>query len=350
MTTGWVTQATSRWQDIPASDNATALQLDARRLGEWLDRSVIGCQLWKSNWRNRIYRVTFGDGTEAVAKQNRIGQAHELDQEFRVLRELEQLPLGDVLRTPKPIACLREHRTYLMGFVEGTSLDVLMRRGAGSRLIDGCRRAGQSLAALHRFWIRDVCELPADELGQDLDRIPVRLSRNHRRVVDLAIDQLRGQVVPLGQPFLDFKPANVIYDGNHISLIDPPEQESDSEIMLWDLAVFSRGLRHQLFPSGILPGRQRVVTEAIDQFEQAYLAASPLAIPPRSFRLLVDLMDLQRLGQLIALQTGKCARARSSRASRVSRQITEVLCYAPLPVLRQQVRRLIRRLDASQMI
>ena len=181
-----------------------------------------------------------------------------------------------------------------------------------------------------------------------MNRIPLEFSRVERRTLDATINQLRGQVVPLGQPFLDYKPANVIYDGYRVALIDPPEQALEMEIMLWDLAVFGRGLRHQLFPSRIWPGRQRLVTEAVDQFEQAYLAASPLAIPPRNFRRLVDLMGLQRLGQLIALQTGKSFRVRSSRASRVSGYMKQMLCYAPLPILRQQVRRLIRRLDASQ--
>ena len=348
MMTGWVKEATSRWQQVPVSEGSMSRPLDAAQLGQWLDRSVTSCQLWKSNWRNRIYRVTFSDGAHAVAKQNWVGEANELKQEFHALRELAELPIDDVMRTPRPIACLSEHRTYLMEFVAGTSLDVLVRQDGGTRLIDGCRLAGRALATLHQFWIQDVRALPADELLEDLNRIPLEFSRVERRTLDATINQLRGQVVPLGQPFLDYKPANVIYDGYRVALIDPPEQALEMEIMLWDLAVFGRGLRHQLFPSRIWPGRQRLVTEAVDQFEQAYLAASPLAIPPRNFRRLVDLMGLQRLGQLIALQTGKSFRVRSCRASRVSGYMKQMLCYAPLPILRQQVRRLIRRLDASQ--
>lgn len=347
MTTGWINEATTWWTRVTECETYPVPELTAQQLSEGLDRDVVSCRLWKANLRNRIYRVTFSDGIEAVAKQACLGEGQALENEFESLQALSRLELGEMAEIPAPIAYLRKQRTYLIPFIQGVPVDILIRKGQRRELLEACQLAGRSLARIHTNWTREIREIPVDDLIDDLQQLAVRLSRREEAVLSAAVDDLRGHATLIGQPFLDYKPANLIYDNNRIFLIDAPEEQRQSEILLWDVAVFGRGLRHEISKSVRRRSIGNVVRDAFHKFEQAYRETQPLALPLDKFRLLANVLELQRLGQLIALQRGKsrnACRGRLSRNSGPLRYLRAARSFAPLPLLRLQAHRLIAQL------
>lgn len=350
MTTSWITEATARWDRVGQYDASPMPEVSTRELAVRLGRDVAECRLWNANWRNRIYRVTFGDGREAVAKQACVADHGELEQEFHSLRALAHLPLGDAIRIPAPIAYVSELHTYLAEFASGVSLDVLVRRGPARHLLDASRLAGHALGTIHGHWTREIHEIPVDDLRADFAQLTLHLARREKSTITSALEILRDHVVPVGQPFLDYKPANILYDRGRVGIVDPPEQSYENAILLWDVAVFRRGLYQELYRSVMQGSRIDLVREAMLQFDRAYLQACPLTLSAVLFRLLVDVLELQRLGQLIALQRGKGRRAQLRHAGRwfsPSRCFETTRHFAPLLLLSFQAHQAIKRLNRS---
>ena len=351
MTNGWIGQAVERWDGFHPSDELGLPQLSAQQLSASLGCDVAGCELWKYNWRNRIYRVVYGDGTKAIAKQVYIGADNELEHEFNSLESLSRLSLGSA-SVPKPITYLPTLSTYLMEHAAGIPVDTLIRRGRTRDAHEACRLAAIALAELHAHWATGCLGNPIDDLAHDFERMPMRLSRREATVVADSLDVLRNQVIAVGQPYLDFKPANVIYDPPRVVLIDPPEQKCSGGLLAWDVAVFRQCLQQEIWRLSVIhpiKSRGRIAARTAATFEHAYVHHQPEpTLPPSIFHLLVNVLELQRIGQLLALQHGRLRTTHTDHSqcqTHSARMVHTIRVAAPLPWLRFQARQLIRKLN-----
>jgi hypothetical protein len=158
-------------------------------------------------------------------------------------------------------------------------------------------------------------------------------------------------VVAVGQPYLDFKPANVFYDRGILWMIDPPEQQSQWGVLLRDFSVVSGCLRREFWKHRMLRPwrrRRRIAQGSLVEFERGYLDYQPdPSLDTAAFRLITRVFELQRVGQLMALQKGKLRlahRAKRLGPQRTNRALLIPGILASLPVLALQARWLVRQL------
>lgn len=336
---GRIADARSRWQAIQVDPARLSSPLTRDQLAAALSTAVESCQVWQANWRNRIYRVTLGDGTVAVAKQACIQQNRELACEFAALQRLAALQIPR-LRVPRPIAYLSALQTYLMEMAPGEPLDGLLRQGRRREFVRACGLAGEVLAQIHNGWCSGHQPLEVDALASELLSIPLKLTRGQRDTIQAVLHVLSKRTLPIGQPYLDFKAANVLFDGCSLALIDPPEEQFDAEPLIWDVGVFTVSIEHILWKCigrRAWRGARKAVSMGISRFQRTYRRhLAGLRIPSQEFRLLTQIVRLQRVGQLIALQNSKLqsgCRRRIPFTSRDSRLLGVLTESIPLPLL-----------------
>src|SRR5262245_24781862 len=173
--------------------------LTCAALEQALGIRVRNLQLWRANWRNRIYRIECTPGMVLIAKQHGVSTAAEFQQEYAQLRALAQLPIPD-LSMPEPIACLPAYRTYVVQAARGRSLKEIFWDAEDEReLLDACACAGRVLGEIHKRWTAAVQPFPGAELAEDLARIPGGLSAAGRQTIDWAVERLTDQPVALGK-------------------------------------------------------------------------------------------------------------------------------------------------------
>ncbi len=338
--------AAKRWMhDLRLQRMLPPQRLTCAELEEVLGEKVRTCQPWMANWRNRVYRVELARGLPLVAKQICVPT------EAKVLQQYEQLGLLARLRIPglhmpRPVALLPWQRTYVMELARGTPLDAMLwyRPGVGE-LCQACTLTGKLLAHVHAAWTRVVAPVPVDALARDLAEMPGGFSSWEGQIVEQALAGLVSEPVAVGQLYLDFKPSNVLYQDGTLCLIDPPEEHREG-VVLWDFALFRSYLRRELWKSLATPwGRRRwLLQEALAAFERGYLESWGRLAPAAAVsRLLVHVLELQRLGQLLALQRGKIDLARCPESPLPWRRDPLGLAYtaASLLLLAAQKRGLI---------
>ena len=350
MTTGWIAEASNRWDRVAAGSDEESPLLDAALIAEALGRSVAACHLCETNGRSRIYRIEFDDRAPVIAKQLCVGKSDELEHEYKCLASIARMSLRHAT-VPEPIQYLPALRTYLMQRVTGSSIDRLIRWRRISELNAACHLAGAALGELHGHWCADSREVAVHELWRDLEHLALPLSSRESRIIVRALQRLRGEIAPVGQPYLDFKPANLIFENQRIVLIDPPEKSCCDDLLTWDVAVFRQCLEQESWAAALkhpFSSCRPQVRRAAAIFQRAYLTTHPEPVPTRIvFDLLVTVLELQRIGQLLALQRGKLQSIRSARYRNDEwcRGIMDAASiFASLPWLQARARRLIRRI------
>jgi hypothetical protein len=96
-------------------------------LEEALRKKVSGCDLWRKNWRNRIYFLQLASGELAVAKQIVRGDDAMVQCQYDQLRALASLEVSG-LHVPRPLALMVPKRTVVMEFIHGPTLRKLARQ------------------------------------------------------------------------------------------------------------------------------------------------------------------------------------------------------------------------------
>ncbi len=274
--------------------------LDARSLAEELGQGVRRCELWMAKWNNRLYRVELVDGRRAVAKQVCTQPLSELVQEHAHLVELAVLAVPG-LRVAQPIALMPKLRTLLVEFAPGRSLAEMIATGAAA-LPDACARAGQLLGRLHAAWVQSDQPAPGEAWLEDLQAIPGGLPGHVRPLIRRALKSLAGLRIPVGQPYLDFNPRNLVVDGDRLTLIDPPAEQLVGPL-LWDYATFTADLCREVWKARLFrPWRRGRLDESVRAFAGGYVATFRAGPIPSA---VVKLFELQRVGQLLVQRLGQ---------------------------------------------
>src|SRR5207253_9168335 len=114
-----------------------------------LGGKVRKCELWTSNWRNRVYRVELASGGAALAKHVVRATDANVQYQYDKLGVLERLQIRG-LRVPKALALLRAKRVCVMEFAKGKTIQALVwDRTNEDDMILACELAGQILAQIH---------------------------------------------------------------------------------------------------------------------------------------------------------------------------------------------------------
>ena len=103
-------------------------------LEEALGEKVSRCDLWRKNWRNRIYMVQLANGELAVAKQIVRGDDAIVQYQYDQLDALAAIGIPG-LHLPRALALIVPKRTVVMEFVRGKTLRELARHGSAADLV-----------------------------------------------------------------------------------------------------------------------------------------------------------------------------------------------------------------------
>jgi phosphotransferase family enzyme len=313
----------------------------------WLQK-VEKCELWKTNWRNRVYRVELAGGGAAVAKQLVMGTDARFQCEYDQLGKLARLQIPG-LRVPKLLAVLPAKRTYVMELARGKTIPTLVwNRKHADDLLKACELAGKILARIHVAWTQKICPMPLDLLAQDLAATPWHLSSREGKILQLAFESLARAEVRMGHVYYDCTPANFLFQDGELFLIDPPAVLRQG-VQLWDFSVFRSSMRRESWRLSLRRpfDRQRVVArQSLSAFERSYLASFSEPHPePALFPLAARLFDLQRTAVLMTIQKGRVYMARESTPIASDARLFHSLANRiTLPLLEMEKRWLFRQL------
>lgn len=171
----------------------------------------------------------------------------DLRREFETLHTLHDvLPGGETYRTVKPFACLQlESRTVLIAErIRGADLHAYVRQHGPAKVMRAVRAAGTLLQALHsadpnpgRLRPLDVehkLEYLSEEYGSVLRRS--RIGSEAVGVMSTCAGTVRQPLLPYVWSHTDYKPANLMYDGERVATFDTHMVNSASYV--YDLAYF----------------------------------------------------------------------------------------------------------------
>jgi len=321
-----------------------------------LGDAVTSCELWRANWRNRVYIVRLHGGRTMVAKQMCVPSNVPVEREYEQLQTLARLQVPG-LRVPGLVALLPQCRVYVMEFIPGRTVHALFwQRSGWADLPQACALAGDMLGRLQQEWTAHVTTVPVQELADDLAAMPGGYSARQWRTVRQALDAVADQQVAIGLLYRDFKTDNILVHGDGLALIDPP-LEFRRGILLWDYATFRSSLCWQLWKRQITRPASRqhqLVRACLAGFDAAYArhVAVPAQLSP-GFPLLLRLLELQQVGQLLVFQAGKlrlaCQRRNPlAQSGQYLRELCASLLWLPAMQLRKQcligqIRRLLLR-------
>lgn len=347
---GLIREARDWMQQLRSEAFAPPPPLTAADVAHVLGEPVRSCELWRANWRNRVYRVELTGDRWLVAKQMCVPAPGQASRECEQLDQLARLRIPQ-LTVPRPGALLPAHRAYLMELVPGQTLqDVFWDPARSADLPHACALVGRVLGQLHQEWTESVGRVPVEELADDLAQMPGGFSAGQWETIQRALDNLASQETAVGHLYLDFKADNILYHRDTLALIDPPP-EFRQGVLLWDYATFRSSLAWQLWK--VLATRcsrhcHRLVRESLLGFEQAYFAGtSSWRTGPQTSSLLVSLLELQQVGQLLVFQVGKLRLARRRRnplmlGGHFLWEVTSTIAW--LPALQVRKHSLLRRI------
>ncbi len=272
-----------------------------------MGQRIQGFELWKTNLRNRIYRLRLADGRAAVAKQLVIGTAARLQHGFDQLNALGQLQIPG-LHVPEPLALLGKKRVCVMEFAPGKTIKALLwSRATGDEIIETYELAGKILGQLHTAWIEGTRSFPVEMLARDLAEAPWHLSARQKKFLHLALESVAAATVRTGQLYYDYKPVNLLLHSGELYLVDPPEVPRNG-VQLWDFVLFLSSVRRESWRFRLRRpyDRQRgTVTRALSAFTRGYLRSFPEAYPESIlFAPTARLIELQSTAVLMTMERG----------------------------------------------
>src|SRR5258708_1074645 len=102
---GYIEDPHHRVEEIPITSPNPLEPPTVLELEEALGGKVEKCELWTTNWRNRVYRVELASGGAALAKQVVRGTDAKVQYQYDQLGVLARLQIRG-LRVPKALALL----------------------------------------------------------------------------------------------------------------------------------------------------------------------------------------------------------------------------------------------------
>jgi hypothetical protein len=314
---------------------------------EALGEKVSGCDLWRQNWRNRIYLVQLASGELAVAKQVVRGDDAMVQCQYDQLRALASLEVSG-LHVPRALALIVSKRTVVMEFIHGPTLRKLARySNSMDALVSLCELCGQILARIHLAWTQEIAPMPVEVLARDFAAAPWHLSSREKAILNRSLEVLAQAKVSMGQVCYDYQSKNLLYDKGRVTLIDPPDALWQG-IHLWDYSRFRSGLRRMLWRIYLRQPLQRHrharLRETLTAFKRGYIECFNKQHPePAYFAVATRLLELQHTGMSMAMNQGKLNLARRRKSFGPILAVTKS-SLATLPLLELEKRWLFRQL------
>lgn len=268
-------------------------------------------------------------GLQVVAKEACTGSPN-LRREFDTLDTLHRvLSGGETYRTVTPFACLELESCMVLVVerIRGADLHAYVRRHRSAKAARAMRAAGTLLKALHaadpnpdrlRFLdVGDKLEYLSEEYG---------LALRHSRTGSAAIAVMTASAGTVCRPLLpyvwshtDYKPANLVYDGERVATFDTHMINSASYV--YDLAYFLTHLGVAVRTSSL-----RYQYGSLERLETAFVAGYGRVDPAHQ-----PALDWARLYSAL------CQLGSYSRRGRIMRAYGDWL-------LRPQIQTLVERL------
>jgi hypothetical protein len=323
----------------------TILDLE-KALGEKISK----CDLWRRNWRNRIYLVQLASGALAVAKQVVRGDDAMVQCQYDQLRALASLQVPG-LHVPRALALIVPKRTIVMEFIHGPTLRKLARYSDRTdELIAACELCGLILARIHLAWTEEIAPMPVEVLARDFAGASWHLTSREQAILNRSLEVLTQAKVSMGRVCYDYQSKNLLYHKGKLTLIDPPDALWYG-IHLWDYSRFRGGLRRMLWRIYLRQPLQRHrharLRETLAAFKRGYIECFNKQHPePAYFAVATRLLELQHTGMSMAMNQGKLdlARRRKSLRAIVAARKTSL---ATLPLLELEKRWLFRQLASE---
>jgi hypothetical protein len=316
-------------------------------LEEALGEKISKCNLWRKNWRNRIYFVQLASGELAVAKQIVRGDDAMVQYQYHQLGALAALGIPG-LHLPRALALIIPKRTVVMEFVRGQTLRELARHGSSlDELILACEISGQILARIHLAWTQEIAPMPIEVLARDFAAAPWHLSSREKAILNRSLEVLAQAKVSMGRVCYDYQSKNLLYDNGRLTLIDPPDALWQG-IHLWDYSRFRSGLRRMLWRIYLRQPLQRHrharLRETLAAFKRGYIECFNKQHPePAYFAVATRLLEIQHTGMSMAMNQGKLKLARRLRSFGLILAATKS-SLATFPLLELEKRWLFRQL------
>lgn len=185
-------------------------------------------------------------GLQVLAKEAG-DSAPDLRREFDTLNTLHRvLPDGETYRTVTPFACLElESCTVLIAErIRGADLQTYVRQHGSAKVMRSMRAAGTLLKALHMadpnpgrlrpLDVDDKLEYLSEEYGSVLHQS--RIGSAALAAMSASAKVVRRPLLPYVWSHTDYKPANLVYDGQRVATFDTHMINSASYV--YDLAYF----------------------------------------------------------------------------------------------------------------
>jgi hypothetical protein len=312
-----------------------------------LGKKVSKCDLWRKNWRNRIYLMRLTNGKLVVAKQVVHGDDAMVQYQYDQLGALAALAIPG-LHLPRALALIVPKRTIVMEFIRGKTLRELARHGdSADEIVAACELCGQILARIHLAWTQEIAPMPVEVLAHDFAAAPWHLSSGEKAVLNRSLEVLAQAKVSMGRVCYDYQSKNLLYDNGKLTLIDPPDALWQG-IHLWDYSRFRSGLRRMLWRIYLRQPLQRNrharLRETLAAFKRGYIECFNKQHPePAYFAVATRLLELQHTGMSMAMNHGKLNLARRRKSFGPVLAATKT-SLATLPLLELEKRWLFRQL------
>jgi hypothetical protein len=343
----YITTVQRKVKEIGSSEAHTLPPPTILDLEQAVGKKILTCNLWRKNWRNRIYLLQLTNGQLAVAKQIVRGDDGMVQCQYDQLRALASLGIPE-LHVPRALALIAPKRTIVMEFVHGPTLRKLARNSASTdELVRVCELCGQILARIHLAWTQEIAAMPVEVLARDFDAAPWHLSSREKAILNRSLDVVAQAKVSMGQVCYDYQSKNLIYEDGKLTLIDPPDAVWHG-IHLWDYSRFRGGLRRMIWRIYLRQPLQRRrharLRETLAAFKRGYIECFNKQHPePAYFAVATRLLELQHTGMSMAMNQGKLnlARRRKSFDGMLAATKTSI---ATLSLLELEKRWLFRQL------
>jgi hypothetical protein len=333
-------------EELGSRQPDTLPQPTVSELEEALGEKISKCDLWRKNWRNRIYFLQLASGKLAVAKQVVRGDDAMVQYQYNQLHALAALRIPR-LHLPRALALIVPKRTVVMEFVRGQTLRELARHGSADDLVAVSELSGQILAQIHLAWTQEIAPMPVEMLARDLATAPWYLSSREKAILKASLEILAQSKVSMGQVCYDYQSKNLLYNKSELTLIDPPDALWQG-IHLWDYSRFRSGLRRMLWRIYLRQPLQRHrharLRETFTAFKRGYIECFNKQHPePAYFAVATRLLELQHTGMSMAMNQGKLNLARRRKSFGPILAATKS-SLATLPLLELEKRWLFRQL------